>query len=515
LKKIALVGPFGDTINYGDYSGSYGMYPVANSSTIRQGILKHLEGTNAELVTSMGANTWLYNAHYPIPGYHLSVNGTPGGLYTTYYADTNFSEPTVIRIETPVGTWGLYPPPGLSKNNFSVIWEGELNVPVDGIVDGWLGVALGPNTTAKLFIDDALHVEIPFTNDGNILSNIPDRSYSMINSTSPPPGSQPFSFNPGAVHKIRLEYQTWNLYQKLENVNSLNSQVILFWNLVDRKDPIEKSVALARDADVIVLVVGAAWSSDGESGDRAMMSLSANQTQLADAIFALDRPVIMVLQGGRPFTISSYYSRAAAVPDTFFLGQSAGQAIADVLFGIMNPGGRVPVSVPRDVGQLPTYYNFKQAARIHEYVDMPAYPQYPFGYGLSYTTFHVSNFRATTLRGTADNFSTTDTIIFTAEVANMGSRSGSHVVQLYLLQRVSKHTQPVKQLVAFQRVYIEAGETVTARMELDVGRYLRILNRSYEWEVERGNYVFALLDHGGFDATWSRNSGGNVTLECI
>jgi hypothetical protein len=223
----------------------------------------------------------------------------------------------------------------------------------------------------------------------------------------------------------------------------------------------------------------------------------------------------MVLQGGRPFTISSYYSRAAAVLDTFFLGQSAGQAIADVLFGIMNPGGRVPVSVPRDVGQLPTYYNFKQTARIHEYVDMPAYPQYPFGYGLSYTTFHVSNFRATTLRGTADTFSTTDTIIFTVEVTNMGSRSGSHVVQLYLLQRVSKHTQPVKQLVAFQRVYIEAGGTVTARMELDVGRYLRILNRSYEWEVERGNYVFALLDHGGFDATWSRNAGGNVTLECI
>jgi hypothetical protein len=268
LKKIALIGPFGDILNYGDYSGTYGAYPIANSSTLRQGILDHLAGTDVVLKTSMGANTWLYNAHYPIPSYHFSTNGTPGGLRATYYSDTNFTTPVVQKIETPVMTWGLYPPPGLPSNNFSVIWEGELNVPVDGSVDGWLGVALGPNTTAKLYIDDALLVEVPFTDSGNILSNIPDRSYSLVNSTLPPPGSSPFTFEPGAVHRIRLEYQTWNLYQKIENIGSLNAQVLLFWNLVDRHAAVAKSVEIAQEADVIVLAVGAAWDSDGESGDR-------------------------------------------------------------------------------------------------------------------------------------------------------------------------------------------------------------------------------------------------------
>ncbi|KAF2651489.1 glycoside hydrolase family 3 protein [Lophiostoma macrostomum CBS 122681] len=515
LKNIALIGPFGDILNYGDYSGTYGAYPVPNSATLRQGILDHLAGTDTTLRTSMGANTWLYNAHYPVPGYHLSVNGTPGGLQTTYYADTNFTTPVTQRTETPVMTWGLYPPPGLPSNNFSVIWEGELNIPVDGEVEGWLGVALGPNTTAKLYIDDALHVEIPFTSAGNILSNIPDRSYSLINSTLPPPGSSPFTFQPGAVHKIRLEYQTWNLYQKIENIASLNAQVLLFWNLVDRTAAVQKSVDAAKDADIIVLAVGAAWNSDGESGDRATMDLSANQTALADAIFALGKPVVLVLQGGRPFAIPSYYAKAAAVLDAFFPGQQGGQAIADVLFGAVNPGGRVPVSVPMDVGQLPVYYNYKQTARKKWYVDIESFPQYPFGYGLSYTAFNVSNFRASTLGGRERNFTGSDTIVFEAEVKNTGERDGSYVAEVYLLQRVSTITQPLKQLVAFQRVYVQAGETASARMEVEVERYLRILNRKYEWEVEPGSYTFAMLDHGGWDALWNANAGGNVTMECV
>ncbi|KAF2467159.1 glycoside hydrolase family 3 protein [Lindgomyces ingoldianus] len=513
LKKVALIGPFGDILNYGDYAGQYGAYPVANSSTIREGILNHLSGTDTSLVTSMGANTWLYNAHYPIPPYHLLSSGMSGGLLATYYADTNFSQPRVQRIETPTMTWGLYPPPGLPSNNFSVIWQGELNVPVDGDVDGWLGVALGPNTTARLYVDGALHIEVPFTKEGNILSNIPGRSYSLDNATLPPPGSNAFTFQPGKVHKIRLEYQTWNLYQKIENVGSLNAQVLLFWNLVDRNAAVGKSVEIAKQADVIMLAVGGAWNSDGESGDRGTFGLSANQTALADAIFALGKPVVMILQGGRPFAIPTYYARAAAVVDAYFSGQAGGQAIADVLFGTVNPGGRVPISIPKFAGQLPIYYNYKQTAR-KRYVDIDALPQYPFGHGLSYTTFKISNYRGSTMRG-SQNFTVNDTIVFEADISNTGLVAGSYVAQIYLLQRISQITQPLKQLVAFQRLYIGVGETVTARMELEVERYLRILNRRYHWEVEKGMYVFAMLDNGGWDALWNGNSGGNITLQCI
>ncbi|KAF2448507.1 glycoside hydrolase family 3 protein [Karstenula rhodostoma CBS 690.94] len=514
-QTIALIGPFGDILNYGDYSGQYGAAPVANSTTLRQGILNHLEGTDGKLVSSMGANTWLYNAHYPIPPYHLSANGSSGGLQATYYADTNFSEPVVQRIETPVGSWGLYPPSGLPSNNFSVVWEGELDPAVDGDVDGWLGVAIGANTTAKVYVDGHLHVDVPLTTAGNILSNIPDRAYSINNSTQAPPGSEPFTFAKGKTYHIRLEYQTWNLYQKIENLGSLNSQVYLFWNLVDRTDPVGKSVALARTADVIVLALGGAWNSDGESGDRATLDFSANQTALASAVFALNKPVVIVLHGGRPFAVPHFYARAAAVLDANFPGQSGGQALADVLFGKANPGGRLTLSVPVHVGQLPVYYNYKQTAKKKWYTDIESLPYYPFGYGLSYTSFAVSNYRGQTARGSTSNFTAQDTLVFEADVRNAGDVAGSYVAQVYLLQRVSAISQPLKQLVAFQRVYVGAGETVTARMEVEVERYLRMLDRGYEWVVEKGSYTFAMLDHGGWDALWNADAGGNVTMKCL
>jgi hypothetical protein len=514
-QTIALIGPFGDILNYGDYSGQYGMAPVANSSTLRQGILNHLQGADGKLVSSMGANTWLYNAHYPIPPYHLSVNGSSGGLQATYYADTNFSEPVVQRVETPVGSWGLYPPSGLPSNNFSVIWEGELEPAVDGDVDGWLGVALGANTTAKIYVDGDLHVDVPLTTAGNILSNIPERPYSIDNGTQAPPGSEPFTFKKGTTYHIRLEYQTWNLYQKIENLGSLNSQVYLFWNLVDRTAPVENSIAIARDADVIVLALGAAWNSDGESGDRATLDFNADQSALATAIFALDKPVVLVLHGGRPFAVPHFYSRAAAVLDANFPGQSGGQALADVLFGAASPGGRLTVSVPVHEGQLPVYYNYKQTAKKKWYVDIESLPYYPFGYGLSYTTFNVSNYRGQTARGSASNFTAADTLVFEADVTNTGDAPGSYVAQVYLLQRVSAISQPLKQLVAFQRVYVGAGETAVVRMEVEVERYLRMLDRAYEWVVERGTYTFAMLDHGGWDALWNAEAGGNVTMKCL
>ncbi|PVI01013.1 glycoside hydrolase family 3 protein [Periconia macrospinosa] len=515
VNTIAVIGPFGDVLNYGDYSGTYGMYPVANSTTLRQGILNNLEESSVKVVSSMGANTWLYNAHYPIPGYHLSTYGKSGGLKATYYTDTNFSSPMIERFEVPVASWGLYPPPGLSSNNFSVIWEGVLDSAVDSVVDGWLGVAIGPNTTARLYIDDQLHVDVPFTTAGNILSNIPERAYSIQNSTKPPPGSEPFTFAPGIKHRVRLEYQTWNLYQKIENLGSLNSQVYLFWNLVDRNSPIEKSVQVAQKADIVVLAVGGAWNSDGESGDRGTLDLSANQTALADAIFALGKPVILVLNGARPFAIPQYYSRASAVLNANFPGQNGGQALADVLFGKINPGGRVAVSVPVHEGQLPVYYNYKQTARKKWYTDIVSLPQYPFGYGLSYSTFNVSNYRGATLRGESKYFTANDTLVFQADITNTSPISGSYVAQVYLLQRVSQITQPLKQLVAFQRVYVEPGETVVARMELKVEQYLILLNREYHWTVEKGPYIFAMLDHGGWDALWNANAGGNVTMQCI
>lgn len=252
ISRIALIGPFGDILNFGDYSGNWGASPAQNTTTIRQAMMDYIEHQNldVELVTSMGTNTWYYNAQYGIPGYLLSpANGTntsstENGLLGTYFANTNFTDARFSQIDVPNMDWGLYPPLGLPSNNFSVIWEGVLTVPVEGEINGSIGVAVGPNTTARLFLDGELVTESPITTAGNILGNIEQLSYDMTNGTMVPPGGAEWTFKQGATHQLRIEYQTWNLYQKLENVNSVNSQVELWWNLVDQEDAVTKVLSI-------------------------------------------------------------------------------------------------------------------------------------------------------------------------------------------------------------------------------------------------------------------------------
>ncbi|TVY83679.1 Beta-glucosidase B [Lachnellula suecica] len=513
ISKIALIGPFGDILNYGDYSGSFGAYPTSKSSTIRQAMLSHLStnAPNVTLVSGWGCNDWYFNAQRNIPSYLLSTpNGTAGGLLGTYYADTNFSEAVFQSQEAPNRDWGHYPPNGLPSNNFSAVWEGLLTVPVDGDVNGWIGVAVSGNTTAKLYIDGTLIQNTLLTSTGNIQSNIPGLAFTQANSTLPPDGGAPFIFSPGKTHRLRLEYQAYNLLGEFESVNLVNAEVELFWNLVDRETSIEQAVDIASSADVVVLAVGANWDSDGEGGDRSTLGLSVNQTQLAETIFALNKPVVLVLQGGRPFAIPDFYDKSAAVINAFFPGQSGGQAISDVLFGVVNPGGRVPISVPRDVGTLPVFYSYKSTARFRYYVDGNWAPLYSFGYGLSYTSFEVSAFRAKSTSAHA-MFGAGDTITFEVDVKNTGTVAGSYVVQIYLLARLSSVTQPIKQLMAFHRVYLDPGEMKRVGMDLEVDRYLPVLNRQWEWDLERGDYTFALLENSAFDA----DQNVNVTLSCV
>ncbi|KAE9367177.1 glycoside hydrolase family 3 protein [Stipitochalara longipes BDJ] len=513
IKKIALIGPFSDTLNYGGYSGQYGATPTAHSTTIRQAILSYLSSnaSDVSLVSSWGVNDWYFNVQRPIPGCFLSTpDGNSGGLQGTYFADLNFKERIFTQQETPNRDWGLFPPNGLPSNTFSAIWEGSLEVPVDGEIDGWIGVATSANCTAKLYIDDLLVLDSPLSSKSTIQSNIPGLKFTQQHSTDAPAGGSPFTFKKGAVHRICLEFQAFCLERNLEDLQTFNSKVELFWNLVDRHDSIEKTLELASDADIIFLAVGANWDSDGEGGDRSTLSLSTNQTLLTTSIFTLNKPVVLILQGGRPFAIPKFYSQAAAVINTFFPGEQGGQAISDVLFGVTNPGGRVPITVPRDVGMLPNYYWYKETARVNVYLDEEWLPCYTFGYGLSYTTFTTSEFRAWSSSGN-ETFGVGDAIIFEAEVTNTGYLEGSYVAQVYLLRRVSSITQPVRQLMAFQRTYLGVGEKRTVRMELDVDRYLPILNREFEWELGKESYTFALLE----DASLGADRSANVTLRCV
>ena len=152
----------------------------------------------------------------------------------------DFKDPVFTQIETPNRDWGLFPPNGLPSNNFSVIWKGKLELPVDGDVDGWVGVATSANCTAKLYIDHRLVLNSPLSRESTIQSNIPGLKFTQHHSTDAPTGGSPFTFKQGSVHKIRVEFQALHLEKDLDSVQTFNSKIELFWNLVDRQNSIQQ-----------------------------------------------------------------------------------------------------------------------------------------------------------------------------------------------------------------------------------------------------------------------------------
>jgi beta-glucosidase len=222
---------------------------------------------------------------------------------------------------------------------------------------------------------------------------------------------------------------------------------------------IAAAIELASFADAIVLVLGdteqtsrEAWDFD-HMGDRASLDLVGDQNLLAEAILGLGKPTTVVLLNGRPLATNVIAQRANALIEGWYLGQEAGTAMADILVGDANPGGKLPVTIARSAGQLPLFYNRKPSAR-RGYLFETTEPLFPFGFGLSYTTFTISPPRLS-----ATTISPTDSVDVSVEVRNTGKRAGDEVVQLYVRDRVSSVTRPVLELKGFQRVALAPGET--------------------------------------------------------
>lgn len=259
---------------------------------------------------------------------------------------------------------------------------------------------------------------------------------------------------------------------------------------------IPAAVEAAHKADVVIAVVGGSSARDfktsyedtgaasaeqqtvsdmecGEGFDRATLELLGRQMELLEALKKTGKPIVIVYIEGRPLNKNWAAENANALLTAYYPGEQGGNAIAEVLFGDYNPAGRLPVSVPRHVGQLPVYYN-KPAPASHDYVEMSAKPLYPFGYGLSYTTFEYSDLTVTGLDATF-------------KVTNTGNCKGDEVVQLYLHQDQPSVVQPERQLKAFKRITLEPGETRTVTLHLDY-EDLAIVDANMQWTVEPGNY---------------------------
>lgn len=274
----------------------------------------------------------------------------------------------------------------------------------------------------------------------------------------------------------------------------------------DTKDnTIAEAVRAARRADVAVVVVGGSSARDfkttyketgaavadknsisdmeaGEGFDRASLSLLGLQNELLTAVKKSGTPVVVVYIEGRPLDKRWAKANADALLTQFYPGQQGGDALADVLFGEFNPAGRLPVSVPYDAGQVPVYYN-KKFPKGHDYVEMPSDALYPFGYGLSYTTFEYSDLKLEALGG--------NQVKVYLNVKNTGKYDGEEVVQTYVTDLVASTVRPRKQLRAFERVAVPAGETVAVEMILDESAFI-VYDRQMNPVVEPGEFTIAV-----------------------
>jgi beta-glucosidase len=246
------------------------------------------------------------------------------------------------------------------------------------------------------------------------------------------------------------------------------------------------ALAAVRQADAVVLVLGEDQDMSAEALNRARIGLPGAQLELARRIRGIGKPVVAVLMNGRPLSIPWLAENVPAIVETWFLGVEMGHAVADVLFGDYNPGGKLPATFPRTVGQVPIYYNHKNTGRppsaadkyTSKYIDVPWTPLYPFGFGLSYTTFGYGEPRLSQA-----SITRADTLAVAIAVTNTGGRAGEEVVQLYLRDDVASVTRPVMELRGFEKVLLQPGETRTVSFRLtpdDLAFYDRSMRRVIE-----------------------------------
>lgn len=254
-----------------------------------------------------------------------------------------------------------------------------------------------------------------------------------------------------------------------------------------QQDNIHAAAALARKADVAIVVIGGdetttreAWSEE-HRGDRSSLDLLGAQKQLVKAVFETGTPTVVFLINGRPLSIDWTAANIPAILEGWYLGAEGGTAAAQVLFGDVNPGGKLPVTFPRSVGQLPDFYDHKPS-RDRSYAFVDNSPLFPFGYGLSYTTFHFGN-----LRVTPSKIARGQTATVSVDVTNTGGRAGDEVAELYIHQRLSTVTQPVMALRGFQRVTLQPGEKTTVQFKLTPDS-LSIFDENMKWVVQPGMF---------------------------
>ncbi len=444
IRSLAVIGVDATEARLGGYSG-----PGIDKISILDGIRKEL-GSSVEIRYAPGCGR-LDTTVVPIPQSVLSTDEGAAGVNAQYYNTIDLSGTVVLkRVDPQVNfKWTLFAPdPKIHADWFSVRWEGNLRS--RGSVVRHIGVAG----------DDGYRLYV----DGNLVL---DRWNGQGYGTT----LVPMEFTKGTSYPVRLEFKAC--------VDNVECRLVWDDGIPDHREAMEEAVRVAGKCDAAVVVAGL---EEGEFRDRAKIGLPGEQSEMIRAIAATGTPVVVVIVGGSAVTMDSWIDHVPGVIDAWYPGEAGGQAVAEVLFGDVSPGGKLPITFPRYVGQLPLTYNHKPTGRGDDYYDMTGKPAFPFGFGLSYATFSYDSLRVVPAEISPEGSASIRFV-----VKNTGSVAGDEVAQLYVRDLVSSTVTPVRALKGFRRVHLLPGESAAIALTLSSAQ-LSILDANLHRVVEPGEF---------------------------
>ena len=449
LKTIAVVGPDAAEVRLGGYSG-----PGNNKISILDGIKNRL-GATTRILFAKGCSR-ISTDYVTIPSEYLFCtrgDSVKNGLLGSYFDNIQLAgTPVFTRVDPQIQfQWTLFSPDParLPYDFYSVRWAGRLKAPVSGTIK----IGIDGNDGYRLYINN-----VP------VIDNW--RKVSRRTLTAD------YRFEKDKEYDLRIEYfePTGNAWFRL------------IWNVgvpSDSETSLDEAIGLVAQSDAVVVVAGL---EEGEFRDRAFLNLPGRQEELIRLVAATGKPVVVVLVGGSAVTMSRWLDSVPAVLDVWYPGEDGGDAVADVLFGDFNPAGRLPITFPVAEGQLPLVYNHKPTGRGDDYFDLTGQPLFPFGYGLSYTTFEYSD-----LSFDRQHIPAADSAVVRFKLKNTGDVEGDEVVQLYIRDEIASVARPITELKGFVRIHLKPGEmkdvsfTVTPEM-------LSMLDKDLKSVVEPGDF---------------------------
>ena len=444
-RSIAVIGADAAEARLGGYSG-----PGNHKVSILEGI-RERAGKDVKVTYLRGAGPedreWMV---VPEANLYTEKGGSMHGLNAEYFANLTLSGgPAVKRVDANMNfQWTLgMPDQALGHDFYSARWTGVVRAPREG---NYL-LGLEGDDGYRLWIDDRL-----------VANRWVKQSYHAEFMTSP--------LQPGKEYAVRVEFN--------EPVG--NAHLKLVWKKYPNSPSgVDSTLMAAMDADVTVVVVGI---HEGEFQDRASLALPPGEEALVETVAGLHKPVVLVLVGGSAITMNGWLDKVPGVLDAWYPGEEGGHAVADILFGDADPGGRLPISFPISEAQLPWVYNHTPTGRGDDYNNLSGLPLFPFGYGMSYTHFTYSGLTLDkSVMGVGDS------AVLRCRVTNDGGRDGDEVVQLYLKETVASVARPVIALKGWKRVHLQRGES--AEVSWVIGpAVLASLDKELRRGVEKGEY---------------------------